>query len=60
MDGVLVALAFVAQYSLYEVVIGLLSVVFYSIAVDMTQKIGNEAYYCDIISEKWAEIMKRF
>lgn len=56
MDGILVALAFVAKYSLYEVVIGLLSVVFYSIAVDATQKIGNEAYYCDIISEKWQEI----
>ena len=58
MDGILVLLALLADFSLYEIVIGLLSVVAYSIAVDATQKLGNDAYYCDIISDKWEEINK--
>ena len=56
MDGLLVALAFAADFSLYEIVIGLLSVVAYSIAVEATQRLGNDAYYCDIISDKWEDI----
>ncbi len=55
-DGLLVILAFVADFTLYEIVIGLLTVIAYSIAVDVTQRVGNEAYFCDIISEKWEEI----
>jgi len=55
-DGLLVVLAFVANFTLYEIVIGLLTVIAYSIAVDVTQRVGNEAYFCDIISEKWEEI----
>ena len=58
MDGLLVILAFLADFSLYEVIIGLLSVVAYSVAVEATQRIGNDAYYCDIISDKWEEINK--
>ena len=55
-DGLLVILALVAHFTLYEIVIGLLSVVAYSIAVEATQRLGNDAYYCDIISDKWEEI----
>ena len=55
-DGLLVVLALVAKFSLYEIVIGLLSVIAYSIAVAFTQRMGNEAYFCDIISDKWEEI----
>lgn len=57
-DGLLVALALLAKFSLYEIVIGLLSVIAYSIAVSFTQRMGNEAYFCDIISDKWEEINK--
>ena len=55
-DGILVILAIIANFSIYEIIIGLLSVVAYSIAVSFTQRIGNEAYFCDIISDKWEEI----
>ena len=55
-DGVLVILALVAHFSLYEIVIGLISVLAYSLAVSLTQKIGYESYFCDIISDKWEEI----
>lgn len=55
-DGLLVILAFLAHFTLYEVVIGLISVITYSVAVDVTQRVGNEAYFCDIISDKWEEI----
>lgn len=58
MDGLLVVLAFLANFSLYEIIIGLLSVVAYSVAVEATQRLGNDAYYCDIISDKWEEINK--
>ena len=55
-DGILVILAFVANFTLYEIIIGLISVLAYSLAVSMTQKIGHESYFCDIISDKWEEI----
>ena len=55
-DGLLVVLAFVAKFSLYEIVIGLISVIAYSFAVDITQRVGTEAYFCDIISENWEAI----
>ena len=55
-DGLLVVLALVAKFSLYEIVIGLLSVIAYSVAVAFTQRMGNEAYFCDIITDKWEEI----
>ena len=58
MDGLLVILAFVAKFSLYEIVIGLITVLAYSLAVELTQRIGTESYFCDIISEKWEEINK--
>ena len=55
-DGLLVALSFVANYTLYEVIIGLVSVLAYSFAVDICQSVGNTAYYCDIITEKYVEV----
>ena len=55
-DGLLVILALVAHFTLYEIVIGLISVLAYSLAVSLTQKIGYESYFCDIISDKWEEI----
>ena len=55
-DGLLVVLALVANFSLYEIVIGLISVLAYSLAVSLTQKMGYESYFCDIISDKWEEI----
>lgn len=57
-DGLLVILALIANFKLYEIVVGLISVIAYSFAVDITQRVGNEAYFCDIISEKWEEINK--
>ena len=58
LDGFLVFLAVLAHFSLYEIIIGLLSVIAYSVAVELTQRLGNDAYYCDIISDKWEEINK--
>lgn len=55
-DGLLVILALVANFSLYEIIIGLISVLAYSLAVSLTQRIGYESYFCDIISDKWEEI----
>ena len=55
-DGILVLLALIAKFSIYEIVIGLISVIAYSIAVDITQHLTEQAYFCDIISEKWKEI----
>ena len=55
-DGIFVVLALVANFSLYEIVIGLISVLSYSLSVSLTQKIGYESYFCDIISDKWEEI----
>ena len=55
-DGLLVILALVANFTLYEIVIGLISVLAYSLAVSLTQRIGYESYFCDIISDKWEEI----
>ena len=55
-DGLLVVLALLANFTLYEIIIGLISVLAYSVAVAFTQKIGEEAYFCDIISDKWEEI----
>lgn len=57
-DGILVALAFIAKFSLYEIFIGLISVISYSSAVELVQRLGNEAYFCDIISDHWEEINK--
>lgn len=57
-DGLLVFLALIADFSLYEIFIGLLSVIAYSVAVDFTQRVGTQAYFCDIISDKWEEINK--
>lgn len=57
-DGILVVLAFVAKFTLYEIIIGLISVIAYSLSVELTQRVGTEAYFCDIISEKWEEINK--
>ncbi|MDY2888398.1 MAG: YitT family protein [Candidatus Caccosoma sp.] len=57
-DGLLVVLALIANFKLYEIVIGLISVIAYSVAVEYTQKLGNDAYFCDIISDKWEEINK--
>lgn len=58
MDGLLVLLAFIAKFTLYEIVVGLISVIAYSLGVEVSQKVGTEAYFCDIISEKWEEINK--
>ena len=55
-DGIMVLLALIAKFSIYEIVIGLISVIAYSIAVDITQRLSEQAYYCDIISEKWEMI----
>lgn len=58
-DGLLVVLAIVAKFTLYEIVVGLVSVIAYSFGVEVSQKVGTEAYFCDIISEKWEEINKK-
>lgn len=55
-DGILVLLALIAKFTIYEIVIGLISVISYSIAVDITQRLAEQAYFCDIISDKWKEI----
>ena len=57
-DAIMVILAIVANYSLYEIVIGLSSVLAYSVVVEFTLRVGNEAYFCDIITDKWEEINK--
>ena len=57
-DGLLVIFALIANFKLYEIVVGLISVIAYSFAVDVTQRVGNEAYVCDIISEHWEVINK--
>ena len=57
-DGLLVIFAFVANFSLYEIVVGLISVISYTLAVEFTQRVGTEAYFCDIISENWEAINK--
>ena len=56
MDGLLVVLSFVANYTLYEVVVGLISVLCYSFAVDFAQRIGHDSYYCDIITDKYDDV----
>ena len=55
-DALLVVFALIAKFTVYEIVIGLISVLAYSIAVSYTQKVGHEAYFCDIITDKWEEI----
>lgn len=55
-DAILVVLALVADFTLYEIVIGLASVLAYSVVVEIAQRVGNEAYFCDIITDKWEEI----
>lgn len=55
-DGLFVILSVVAHFTLYEVVVGLISVIAYTVAVDFTQRVGTSAYFCDIISDKWEEI----
>jgi len=55
-DGLLVVLAIIAKFSLYEIVIGLIAVGSYSLAVEFAQRVGQEAYICDIVTNKWEEI----
>lgn len=56
MDGLFVVLALIAQFSLYEVVIGLVSVLAYSYTVEQTQLKGTKSYICEIISDQWVSI----
>lgn len=56
MDGILVVLALIAHFSLYEVVIGLVSVLGYSYTVEQTQLKGTRSYICEIISDEWEQI----
>lgn len=55
-DGLLVVLSFIAKFTLYEVTIGLVAVIAYSIVVDYAQLKGTRSYLCEIISDKWEDI----
>lgn len=57
-DGLLVILALIADFSLNEVAIGLVSVLVCSMFIEKTEIAGTESYIAEIISEKYEEINK--
>lgn len=55
-DGILVILAFVANFNLNQIVVGLISVFMCSLFVEITQISGQKSYIAEIISDKYEEI----